>query len=172
MQETMIRIAPMAVPDDLRHYFGEREPDPIRFAVVQSLDPALAEDVVQETLVAAEQGCEQFAGRSSIIIRVFSMRHLATFLILLDSWDPGIGQAGRERPNSDRGTPTVHDALPLLRTATSPPPHRRGLATAQINPGCRFNRSCSHCHAHAEPGGTKQMGLKAAYKRKLSERAE
>ena len=63
----------MAISDDLRHYFGERRPDLIRFAALQLRDPALAEDVVQETLVAAEQGFEQFAGRSSTKTWVFSI---------------------------------------------------------------------------------------------------
>jgi RNA polymerase sigma-70 factor, ECF subfamily len=63
----------MAISDDLRHYSGEQRPDLIRFAALQLRDPALAEDVVQETLVAAEQGFEQFAGRSSIKTWVFSI---------------------------------------------------------------------------------------------------
>jgi uncharacterized Fe-S cluster-containing radical SAM superfamily enzyme len=65
----------------------------------------------------------------------------------------------------------MHDTLPLLRTTAFPPLHRRGLATLQVNPGYCCNRSRSHCHVNARAGRTEQMGLEAAYKRKLSERA-
>ncbi|MEA3274049.1 MAG: sigma-70 family RNA polymerase sigma factor [Pseudomonadota bacterium] len=63
----------MAITDDLRDYFGERRPDLVRFAALQLRDPALAEDVVQETLAAALQGSAKFGGRSSVKTWVFSI---------------------------------------------------------------------------------------------------
>ena len=63
----------MTISDDLQDYFGQRRPDLIRFATLQLRDPALAEDVVQEALMAAEKGAAQFAGRSSIKTWVYSI---------------------------------------------------------------------------------------------------
>ncbi len=63
----------MAISDDIHEYLGKRRPDLVRFAALQLRDPALAEDVVQETLMAAMQNCEQFAGRSSIKTWIFAI---------------------------------------------------------------------------------------------------
>lgn len=50
--------------------------DLLRFAVLQLRDRALAEDVVQDTMVAALEGKNSFAGQSSLKTWVFSiLRH-------------------------------------------------------------------------------------------------
>lgn len=48
-------------------------PDLLRFARLQLRDDALAEDVVQDTLIAAMSGIENFAGRSAVKTWVFSI---------------------------------------------------------------------------------------------------
>lgn len=63
----------MAAPEELYNLFGERRSDLVRFAPLQLRDPSLAEDVVQEALLAAEQGIGDFAGRSSVKTWVYSI---------------------------------------------------------------------------------------------------
>ncbi len=63
----------MVAPDELYNLFGERRSDLVRFATLQLRDPSLAEDVVQEALLAAEQGIGDFAGRSSVKTWVYSI---------------------------------------------------------------------------------------------------
>ena len=65
----------------------------------------------------------------------------------------------------------MYDTFALLRATSVPPLHRRGLATLQVNPGYRCNRTCSHYHVNFSLGRTEQMGLEAAYRRTSSERA-
>lgn len=48
-------------------------PDLLRFACLQLRDDALAEDVVQETLIAAMNGLADFAGRAALKTWVFSI---------------------------------------------------------------------------------------------------
>lgn len=48
-------------------------PDLIRFARLQLRDDALAEDVVQDTLIAAMSGVDGFAGRSALKTWLFSI---------------------------------------------------------------------------------------------------
>ena len=55
------------------HTFRE---DLLRFAVLQLRDRSLAEDVVQDTLVAAMEGMRNFAGQSALKTWIFSiLRH-------------------------------------------------------------------------------------------------
>ena len=54
----------MAIAEQLQEFCGERRRDLVRFANLQLRDEALAEDVVQETLIAALQGTDEFSGRS------------------------------------------------------------------------------------------------------------
>jgi len=63
----------MSLSDELHGFFGEQRPDLVRFAALQLRDPSLAEDVVQETLMAALQGIKQFEGRASLKTWVFSI---------------------------------------------------------------------------------------------------
>lgn len=63
----------MSVSEELQLFFGERRPDLVRFAVLQLRDQSLAEDVVQEALMAAMQAVGQFEGRSSLKTWVFSI---------------------------------------------------------------------------------------------------
>lgn len=63
----------MATSDELYSLFRERRSDLVRFATLQLRDPSLAEDVVQDTLLAAEQGIGSFAERSSIKTWVYAI---------------------------------------------------------------------------------------------------
>jgi RNA polymerase sigma-70 factor, ECF subfamily len=64
---------PMATADDVEVFIRERRRDLVRFAALQLRDQALAEDVVQDTSIAALQGAGQFSGRSSIRTWVYSI---------------------------------------------------------------------------------------------------
>ena len=55
----------MSNNEELQAFFGERRADLVRFAVLQLRDQSLAEDAVQETLMAAMQAISQFEGRSA-----------------------------------------------------------------------------------------------------------
>lgn len=55
--------------DELAHF----RPDLLRFARLQLRDDQLAEDVVQETMIAALAGRRDFAGRSALKTWVFSI---------------------------------------------------------------------------------------------------
>jgi RNA polymerase sigma-70 factor (ECF subfamily) len=59
--------------EELQAFFGERRTDLIRFAALQLRDQSLAEDAVQETLMAAMQAIDRFEGRSSLKTWVFSI---------------------------------------------------------------------------------------------------
>ncbi|MBK5970216.1 hypothetical protein CCR91_16005 [Thiorhodovibrio winogradskyi] len=61
------------VPEQIQGFFGEHRPDLVRFASIQLRDPAMAEDVVQETLIAVLKGHNAFANRSSVKTWVFSI---------------------------------------------------------------------------------------------------
>ncbi len=63
----------MTDSENLQAFFQERREDLVRFAVLQLRDQSLAEDAVQETLMAALQAIEQFQGRSSLKTWVFSI---------------------------------------------------------------------------------------------------
>ena len=63
----------MSNNEELQTFFGERRADLVRFAVLQLRDQSLAEDAVQETLMAAMQAISQFEGRSSLKTWVFSI---------------------------------------------------------------------------------------------------
>ncbi len=63
----------MGAKDKLEAFFDERRDDLVRFAVLQLRDESTAEDVVQETLIAAMQGIDRFQGRSSLKTWVFSI---------------------------------------------------------------------------------------------------
>ncbi len=63
----------MAIAEQLQEFCGERRRDLVRFANLQLRDEALAEDVVQETLIAALQGTDEFSGRSSVKTWVYSI---------------------------------------------------------------------------------------------------
>jgi RNA polymerase sigma-70 factor (ECF subfamily) len=63
----------MSAKDELEAFFGERRNDLVRFAVLQLRDESTAEDAVQEALMAAMQGIDQFQGRSSLKTWVFSI---------------------------------------------------------------------------------------------------
>lgn len=52
------------VPSELELH--KHRPQLVKFALLQLRDPAAAEDAVQETLLAALQGRERFAGQSSV----------------------------------------------------------------------------------------------------------
>lgn len=57
--------------EELARFFTERRADLVRFASLQLRDPALAEDVVQETFLAAERNAAGFDGRSSLKTWIF-----------------------------------------------------------------------------------------------------
>jgi RNA polymerase sigma-70 factor (ECF subfamily) len=59
--------------ENLQAFFQERREDLVRFAVLQLRDQSLAEDAVQETLMAAMQALDRFEGRSSLKTWVFSI---------------------------------------------------------------------------------------------------
>ena len=59
------RGVPVSIDDQIQAFVGARRPDLVRFAALQLRDSALAEDVVQETLMAAMQGAAEFGNRSS-----------------------------------------------------------------------------------------------------------
>lgn len=59
--------------EQIQGFFGEHRSDLVRFASIQLRDPAMAEDVVQETLIAVLQGQATFANRSSVKTWVFSI---------------------------------------------------------------------------------------------------
>lgn len=61
------------VTEQIQGFFGEHRSDLVRFATLQLRDPAMAEDVVQETLIAVLQGHTEFANRSSLKTWVFSI---------------------------------------------------------------------------------------------------
>lgn len=61
-----LRGASVAVAEQLQEFCGERRRDIVRFATLQLRDEALAEDVVQETLLTALQGSDVFSGRASV----------------------------------------------------------------------------------------------------------
>jgi RNA polymerase sigma-70 factor (ECF subfamily) len=63
----------MAVTDDIAAFFAAGRGDLVRFAALQLRDHSLAEDVVQETMIAAMQKADQFAARSSIKSWVFAI---------------------------------------------------------------------------------------------------
>lgn len=63
----------MSIDDQIQEFVGARRPDLVRFAALQLRDPALAEDVVQETLIAAMQGAVEFGSRSSVKTWVYSI---------------------------------------------------------------------------------------------------
>ncbi|MBP6734710.1 MAG: sigma-70 family RNA polymerase sigma factor [Chromatiaceae bacterium] len=63
----------MAIAEQLQEFCGERRRDLVRFANLQLRDEALAEDVVQETLLAALQGSDAFSGRASVKTWVYSI---------------------------------------------------------------------------------------------------
>lgn len=63
----------MSARDELEAFFSERRDDLVRFAVLQLRDESTAEDAVQEALMAAMQGIDQFQGRSSLKTWVFSI---------------------------------------------------------------------------------------------------
>lgn len=70
------RGAPVSIGEQIQAFCGERRRDLLRFATLQLRDPSLAEDVVQETLIAALQSSGEFTGRSSVKTWVFSiLRH-------------------------------------------------------------------------------------------------
>lgn len=62
-----------AVAEQIQRFFGEHRSDLVRFASLQLRDPAMAEDVVQETLIAVLQGHTELANRSSVKTWVFSI---------------------------------------------------------------------------------------------------
>lgn len=64
---------PMTESDKLQAFFGERRTDLVRFAALQLRDQSLAEDAVQDTLMAAMQAIDRFQGRSSLKTWVFSI---------------------------------------------------------------------------------------------------
>jgi RNA polymerase sigma-70 factor (ECF subfamily) len=63
----------MAVTDDIEEFISQGRTDLVRFAALQLRDQALAEDVVQDTFVAALQKAGQFSGRGSIKSWVFAI---------------------------------------------------------------------------------------------------
>ena len=63
----------MAIADQIHAFIEERRPDLVRFAVLQLRDQGLAEDVVQEALMAALEGAPRFAERSSVKTWVYSI---------------------------------------------------------------------------------------------------
>jgi RNA polymerase sigma-70 factor (ECF subfamily) len=63
----------MSDNDELQAFFAERRSDLVRFAALQLRDQHLAEDAVQETLMAAMQAIDRFEGRSSLKTWVFSI---------------------------------------------------------------------------------------------------
>jgi RNA polymerase sigma-70 factor (TIGR02943 family) len=63
----------VAIAEQLQEFCGERRRDLVRFATLQLRDEALAEDVVQETLLAALQGSDAFSGRASVKTWVYSI---------------------------------------------------------------------------------------------------
>ncbi len=63
----------MTDSENLETFFQERREDLVRFAQIQLRDQSLAEDTVQETLMAALQAIDQFQGRSSLKTWVFSI---------------------------------------------------------------------------------------------------
>lgn len=65
--------ASVTLADRLQGFFGEHRADLVRFATLQLRDPAMAEDAVQETLIAVLQGHAEFANRSTVKTWVFSI---------------------------------------------------------------------------------------------------
>ena len=63
----------MPIDEPIHEFVGARRADLVRFAALQLRDPALAEDVVQETLIAAMQGAAEFGHRSSVKTWVYSI---------------------------------------------------------------------------------------------------
>ncbi len=63
----------MLLAEDILCYLDERRPDLVRFAEIQLGDHALAEDAVQETLLAALRGLEQFQGRAQLKTWVYGI---------------------------------------------------------------------------------------------------
>lgn len=62
-----------ASSDELASKLADFRPDMLRFARLQLRDDPLAEDVVQETLIAALGGIKAFAGRSAVKTWAFSI---------------------------------------------------------------------------------------------------
>lgn len=63
----------MTIDKEIHRFIEANRDDLVRFANLQLRDPSQAEDVVQEALLAATQGSEQFEGRSSLKTWVFSI---------------------------------------------------------------------------------------------------
>jgi RNA polymerase sigma-70 factor, ECF subfamily len=63
----------MSGADELHRFFETKRSDLVRFAALQLRDRELAEDAVQETMLAAERGIVDFAARSSIKTWVFAI---------------------------------------------------------------------------------------------------
>ena len=95
------------VAEQIQGFFGEHRADLLRFATIQLRDPALAEDVVQETLIAVLQGHGEFANRSSVKTWVFAIlkRKVIDALRLREREVP-ISQLGSDDEESES-----HDAL-------------------------------------------------------------
>lgn len=67
------RGGPVSIDDQIQEFAGPRRPDLVRFAALQLRDPAMAEDLVQETLMAAMQGAAEFGNRASVKTWVYSI---------------------------------------------------------------------------------------------------
>lgn len=65
--------ASKTIAEQIQDFFGEHRLDLVRFASIQLRDPAMADDVVQETLIAVLHGHTEFANRSSVKTWVFSI---------------------------------------------------------------------------------------------------
>lgn len=63
----------MNIAEELQSFHSERRSDLIRFATLNLSDPGMAEDVVQEALLAAERGVKNFRGGSSLKTWVYSI---------------------------------------------------------------------------------------------------
>lgn len=83
-------------------------PDLLRFARLQLRDAAAAEDVVQETLLAALNNAQQFAGRAALKTWVFGiLKHKIVDLIRLQSRSTNVSAFSAEEESMDQTFETL-----------------------------------------------------------------
>jgi RNA polymerase sigma-70 factor (ECF subfamily) len=97
--------------------------DMLRFASLQLRDDALAEDVVQEAMLAALAGAANFAGRSALKTWVFGiLRNKIVDAIRQKSRSINISALGAEEASLDE----AYDALFAANAHWAPPSRPRG----------------------------------------------
>ena len=110
----------MDIDEELQSYHAERRADLVRFATLQLRDASMAEDVVQDALLAAERGVKDFRGGSSLKTWVYSiLKH--KIIDALRSWrrETPISQIGNTAED-DEGFDSLFDQRGFWSTEHKP----------------------------------------------------